>query len=407
MEETHCNHPPHKDMNRKGLARDRSLDTVAVRGARLFEPHTGAISTPIYQSSTFRHPDLFESTGFDYSRGNNPTRTELEQTLALLEQGRYGLAFSSGMGAISGIIKLYQPGDHLIISEDLYGGTYRLFNEYYARYGFSFSWVDTSDFARVQGALRPETKAIFIETPSNPMMKVTDIQGCAELIHRHGGQLIVDNTLLSPYFQNPLDLGADLVVHSGTKYLSGHNDTLSGFIVLSDTRLEQSLREIQKSEGACLSPFDAWLTLRGIKTLALRMKKCEHNAFRIAWWLREHPRVDQVFFTGFADHPQYALSCSQTRGSSGMISFYVKYPGDVRILLKKVSLILFAESLGGVESLITYPLVQTHSAIPEAMRQAAGINDRLLRLSIGIEEGDDLIADLTNAFGQCGKEQKS
>jgi cystathionine gamma-synthase len=407
MEETHCIHPPHEDTNRKGLAGDRSLETIAVRGASLFEPHTGAISTPIYQSSTFRHPGLYESTGFDYSRGINPTRTELERTLALLEQGRYGLAFSSGMGAISGIIKLYQPGDHLIVSEDLYGGTYRLFTEYYARYGFSFSWVDTSDFARLQGALRPETKGIFIETPSNPMMKVTDIQRCAELIHRHGGKLIVDNTLLSPYFQNPLSLGADLVVHSGTKYLSGHNDTLSGFIVLSDTHLERSLREIQKSEGASLSPFDAWLTLRGIKTLALRMKRCEYNALRIAWWLREHPRVDQVFFTGFADHPHYALSCSQARGFGGMISFYVKDPGDVPTLLKRVSLILFAESLGGVESLITYPLVQTHSAIPEDMRKAAGINDRLLRLSVGIEDGDDLIADLADAFAQCGKEQQS
>ncbi|MDR2393961.1 MAG: PLP-dependent aspartate aminotransferase family protein [Treponema sp.] len=407
MEETHCNHTPYEDTNRKDLAADRSLDTVTVRGASLFEPRTGAISTPIYQSSTFRHPGLFESTGFDYSRGINPTRTELELTLALLEQGRSGLAFSSGMGAISGIIKLYRPGDHLIVSEDLYGGTYRLFNEYYGRYGFSFSWVDTSNFTLVQEALRPETKAIFIETPSNPMMKVTDIQRCAELIHRHGGQLIVDNTLLSPYFQNPLNFGADLVIHSGTKYLSGHNDTLSGFIVHSDTQLEQPLREIQKSEGASLSPFDAWLTLRGIKTLALRMKKCEQNARRIAVWLREHPRVGQVFFTGFEDHPQYALSCSQARGFGGMISFYVKYPQDVPILLKRVSLILFAESLGGVESLITYPLVQTHSAIPEDMRKAAGINDRLLRLSVGIEDGDDLIADLADAFAQCGKEEKS
>lgn len=404
MEETHCIHPLYGDTNRKGLVRDRSVDTVAVRGASLFEPHTGAISTPIYQSSTFRHPGLFESTGFDYSRESNPTRTELERTLALLEQGRYGLAFSSGMGAISGLIKLYRPGDHLVVSEDLYGGTYRLFNEYYAPYGFSFSWVDTSDFAQLQGALRPETKAIFIETPSNPMMKVTDIPRCAELIHGRGGQLIVDNTLLSPYFQNPLPLGADLVIHSGTKYLSGHNDTLSGFIVLSDTQREQSLREIQKSEGASLSPFDAWLTLRGIKTLALRMKKSEQNALRIASWLREHPRVDQVFFTGFTDHPHYALSCSQARGFGGMISFYVKDPGDVPILLKRVSLILFAESLGGVESLITYPLVQTHRAIPEAMRKATGINDRLLRLSVGIEDGDDLIADLADAFTHCGKE---
>ncbi|MDR2397899.1 MAG: PLP-dependent aspartate aminotransferase family protein [Spirochaetaceae bacterium] len=384
-----------------------SLDTLTVRGASLSEPHTGAISTPIYQSSTFRHPELFVSTGFDYSRGNNPTRKELEQTLALLEQGRYALAFASGMGAISAIIKLYQPGDHLIVSEDLYGGTYRLFNEYYGRYGFSFSWVDTSDFARLEAALRPETKGIFIETPSNPMMKVTDIQRCAELIHCQGGSLIVDNTLLSPYFQNPLSLGADMVVHSGTKYLNGHNDTLSGFIALSDSALESSLREIQKSEGATLSPFDAWLTLRGMKTLAVRMQKAERNALGIATWLREHPRVERVFFTGFPDHPQYALSCAQTRGFGSMISFYVKDPKDVPVLLKEVSLILFAESLGGVETLITYPLVQTHSAIPEAMRLAAGVNDRLLRLSVGIEDPSDLIADLAAAFARCSGEQGS
>jgi cystathionine gamma-synthase len=383
-----------------------SLDTIAVRGARLFEPHTGAISTPIYQSATFRHPALYESTGFDYSRVINPTRAELERTIALLEHGIYGLAFSTGMGAISSIIKCYKPGDHIIVSEDLYGGTYRLFTEYYERYGFAFSWVDTSNFALVEAGLRPETKAIFIETPSNPMMKVSDIRRCAELIHQHKGYLIVDNTFLSPYFQNPLDLGADIVTHSGTKYLAGHNDTLSGFIIHNREDMEEPLRNVQKSEGATLAPFDAWLTLRGIKTLALRMKQCEQNAFRIAQWLRDHERVEQVFFTGFEDHPQYALSRSQARGFGGMISFYVKYSQDIPILLKSVSLILFAESLGGVETLITYPLVQTHSAIPEAMRLSAGVNDRLLRLSVGIENSDDLIADLDAAF-QCCKTGES
>ncbi|MDR0567594.1 MAG: PLP-dependent aspartate aminotransferase family protein [Spirochaetaceae bacterium] len=376
-------------------------NTLAVRGASLFEPHTGAISTPIYQSSTFRHPALYASTGFDYSRVTNPTRLELERTLALLERGRFGLAFATGMGAISSIIKLYKPGDHLIVSEDLYGGTYRLFTEYYEKYGFRFSWIDTSDFSAVESAILPETKAIFAETPSNPMMKVTDIRRCAEIIHKKGGDLIVDNTFLSPYFQNPLDLGADIVTHSGTKYLAGHNDTLSGFIVHNREDLEEPLRNAQKSEGASLSPFDAWLTLRGIKTLALRMRQCGENALQIAQWLRRHNRVEQVFFTGFEDHPQYALSCSQTRGFGGMISFYVKSAQDVPVLLKSVSLILFAESLGGVESLITYPLVQTHNAIPESMRLSAGVNDRLLRLSVGIEDGDDLIADLDAAFRQC------
>jgi cystathionine gamma-synthase len=375
-----------------------SIDTVTVHGATLFDPRTGAISTPIYQSSTFRHPGLGESTGFDYSRVINPTRTELEKTIALLEHGKYGLAFASGMGAISTVIKLFKSGDHLIVSEDLYGGTYRLFNEYYARYGLSFSWIDTSDMALVEATIRPNTRAVFIETPSNPMMKVTDIRRCADRIHKQGGILITDNTFLSPYFQNPLDLGSDLAVHSGTKYLAGHNDTLAGFIVHSRDDLAEALGNAQKSEGASLSPFDAWLTLRGIKTLAIRMERHETNARRIAHWLREHPRVDKVFYTGFEDHPRYGLSRTQARGFGGMISFYLKDVADVPKLLKNISLILFAESLGGVESLLTYPLAQTHAAIPEAMRLSAGVNDRLIRLSVGIEDADDLIADLDSAF---------
>ncbi|MDR2758640.1 MAG: PLP-dependent aspartate aminotransferase family protein [Spirochaetaceae bacterium] len=384
-EEPHCTGP-------------LALETLLVHGTTPFDPVTGAVTTPIYQSSTFRHPGLYESTGYDYSRSINPTRTELERTLALIEGGKSGLAFASGMGAISSIIKLFKPGDHLIVSEDLYGGTYRLFHEYYEHYGFSFSWVDSSDIGQVEAKIRPETKAFFIETPSNPMMKVTDIRRCGELIHNRGGYLIVDNTFLSPYFQNPLKLGADLVVHSGTKYLAGHNDTLSGFIVHNNDIFEGPLRNAQKSEGAVLAPFDAWLVLRGIKTLALRMERHESNALRIARWLREHPRVEQVFYPGFTDHPQYPLSCSQARGHGGMISFYLKNRDDVAVILRKVSLILFAESLGGVESLLTYPLVQTHGAIPEAMRLSAGVNDRLMRLSVGIEAPEDIIADLDAAF---------
>jgi cystathionine gamma-synthase len=382
---------------------DLSLDTIMVHGSDLFDARTGAVSVPIYQSSTFRHPGLGESTGFDYGRVVNPTRTELEKTLARVEKGRYGLAFSSGMGAISAFIKLFMPGDHLVVSEDLYGGTYRLFDAFYRRYGFSFSWIDTSDPAKLRAALRPETRAIFIETPSNPMMKVTDIARCAELIHKQGGVLAVDNTFLSPYFQTPLSLGADIVIHSGTKYLAGHNDTLSGFLVHSRADLEEPLRNIQKSEGAALGPFDSWLTLRGIKTLALRMERHERNGRRLAEWLRGHERVEKVFYTGFEDHPQYRLSCAQARGHSGMVSFYLKNPQDVPVLLRSVSLILFAESLGGVESLLTYPLAQTHTAIPEAMRLSAGVNDRLMRLSAGIEDAGDLIADLSAAFAQCGK----
>jgi cystathionine gamma-synthase len=384
-----------------------SRDTVLARGASFFEPLTGAISTPIYQSASFRHPALGNSTGFDYSRGVNPTRSVLEAAIALAERGRYGLAFATGMGAISAIVKLYSPGDHLVVSEDLYGGTYRLFSQYYAKYGFSFSWVDTSDPQKIERALRPETRAVFIETPSNPMMKVSDIAACAALMHRRGGDLIVDNTFLSPWFQNPLDLGADFVIHSGTKYLGGHNDTLAGFIVHSRDDREEPLREVQKSEGASLSPFDSWLILRGLKTLHLRMERHEQNAFRIARWLKEQDCVEKVFFTGFEDHPQYALSRSQARGFGGMISFYLKDPACVPVLLESLSLILFAESLGGVESLITYPLAQTHAAIPEAMRRSAGVNERLVRLSAGIENPEDLIADLDAAFTRCKKKAAS
>jgi cystathionine gamma-synthase len=388
------------------LKKELSMESIVVHGATPFDPVTGAVSMPVYQSSTFRHPALGESTGFDYSRVVNPTRSELEKTLALIEHGKYGLAFSSGMGAISAIIKLFRPGDHIIVSEDLYGGTYRLFNDYYRLFGFLFSWIDTSDFSLVEKNLRPETKALFIESPSNPMMKVTDIRRSAALIHSRGGRLVVDNTFLSPWFQNPLDLGADIVTHSGTKYLCGHNDTLSGFIVHSDDTMEEALRNVQKSEGASLAPFDSWLTLRGIKTLGLRMEKHEQNAAVIAEWLRGHKKVEQVFYAGFADHPQYELSRSQARGSGGMISFYLKNPADVPVLLRSLKLILFAESLGGVESLMTFPLAQTHQAIPEKMRLSAGINDRLIRLSAGIENVNDIITDIDSALSQCTGEEK-
>ncbi|MDR1908368.1 MAG: PLP-dependent aspartate aminotransferase family protein [Spirochaetaceae bacterium] len=377
------------------------FDTLAVHGAELFEPVTGAVSVPIYQSSTFRHPGLNRSTGFDYSRTANPTRRALERAVALLEGGPYGLAFATGMGAISALMKVFEPGAHFIVSEDLYGGTYRLLDGYYRRYGYRFSWVDTSDPARMEAALLPETRALFIETPSNPMMKVTDIARAAELIHRRGGLLIVDNTFLSPYYQKPLSLGADIVVHSATKYLAGHNDTLAGLIVHKRDDLEEDLQTALKSEGATLGPFDAWLALRGLKTLAIRMKRQSESAARIARWLRSHPQVEKVFYPGFEDHPQYALSQAQTSGSGGMISFYLRDPAHAPALLSGVSLILFAESLGGVESLLTYPLTQTHQAIPEAMRRAAGVDERLMRLSVGIEDPEDLIADLDQALARC------
>jgi len=375
-----------------------SLETNIARGAQYFEECTGALATPIYQSASYRHPALNRSTGYDYSRATNPTREALEKTMALIEGGRYGLGFATGMGAISALIKIFSPGEHIIVSEDLYGGTYRLFTGFYGNYGFEFSFVDTSDFSKIEDAVKPNTRAIFIETPSNPMMKVSDIERCAEFIHKRGGFLITDNTFCTPYFQNPLVFGSDFVIHSGTKYLEGHNDTLSGFIVHSKDDFQEKLLNIQMSEGATLGAFDSFLTLRGIKTLALRMEKHQENAFAVAEWLKSHKKVEKVFFTGFKDHPQYELSKRQARGHNGMVSFYLKNEDDAPKLLQKVKLILFAESLGGVESLITYPIVQTHSAIPEPMRLSAGVNSKLIRLSLGIENYRDLIADLEQAL---------
>ncbi|GHT51114.1 cystathionine gamma-synthase [Spirochaetia bacterium] len=373
-------------------------ETILVHGAHAYEEHTGALSTPIYQSATFRHPGMGQSTGFDYSRCGNPTVAELEASIARAEHGKSGIAFASGMGAISSLIKFFKPGDHIIVSADLYGGTYRLFNEYYASYGMSFSWVDTGNFDEIKQSITAATKGLFVETPSNPMMTVADIRRCADLIHAHDGTLIVDNTFLTPYFQNPLDHGADIVIHSGTKYIAGHHDTLCGLLVLNDTeKYETVLRNAQMSEGATLGPFDAWLALRGMKTLALRMEKSQQNAIKIADMLRSNPAVEKVFYTGFSDHPGHTVSKKQSRGFGSMISFYLKDPTRIPDVLKKVSLIMFAESLGGVESLITYPLVQTHSAIPEHLRNKTGVNDKLLRLAVGIESAEDLIADLKQA----------
>jgi len=378
----------------------RKIDTIAVHGGSLFESVTGAVSVPLFESATFRHPGPGQSTGFDYSRTQNTTRLELEKTVSALEGAKYGLAFASGMAALSCLLKKFKPADHIIASEDLYGGTYRLFQTYYGQYGFRFTFTDTSDFAKTEAACCSETKAIFLETPSNPMMKVSDIEKTAAFIHKKGGILIVDNTFLTPYYQNPLSLGADIVIHSGTKYLSGHNDALSGLLVHSNDDFQAVFRDALQAEGATLSPFDAWLTVRGIKTLPLRMRRHWENGLAAAEYLRGHPLIEKVFYTGLPDHSQAALSAKQARGHNGMVSFYMKRAADVPALLSSLKLVMFAESLGGVESLITYPLVQTHSAIPPAMCASSGINDRLLRLSCGTEDGQDIIADLEQALEQ-------
>ena len=359
----------------------------------------GAVSFPIYQTATFAHPALGESTGYDYSRVQNPTRQQLEKTVASLEQGTDAVAFSSGMAAILAVMELFAPGDHIVTEADLYGGTPRLFHTVSEPRGITFTSVSFSDgIGRAAAAIRPETKALYIETPTNPMMNVTDIRAAAELAHAHGALLVVDNTFLSPYLQNPLALGADIVVHSGTKYLSGHNDTLAGFAVVKDAALAARLREISKTIGANLAPFDSWLLLRGIQTLAVRMDRAEENALALAEWLKLQPQVTRVIYPGLPEHPGHALMQRQARGFGAMLTFEVHDKRDVPVLLKTVKLIRFAESLGGTESLLTYPITQTHADVAPEVLAANGLTDRILRLSVGIENVNDLITDLAQAF---------
>ena len=359
----------------------------------------GAISFPIYQTATFAHPALGESTGYDYSRVQNPTRQQLEKTVAALEQGTDAVAFSTSMAAILAVMELFAPGDHIVTEADLYGGTPRLFHTVSEPRGITFTTVNFSDgTAQVAAAIRPETKALYIETPTNPMMRVTDIRKAAELAHAHGALLIVDNTFLSPYLQNPLTLGADIVVHSGTKYLSGHNDTLAGFAVVKDDALAARLREISKTIGVNLAPFDAWLLLRGLQTLAVRMDRAEENAMTLAQWLKTRPEVTRVIYPGLSEHPGHALMKQQARGFGAMLTFEVRDKREVPVLLKAVRLIRFAESLGGTESLLTYPITQTHADVPPEVLAANGLTDRILRLSVGIENINDLRTDLEQAF---------
>ena len=377
------------------------LKTLCIHGSRTKYDTTGAISVPIFQSATFAHPGVGKSTGFDYSRQQNPTREHLEKAVAALECGSDALAFSTGMAAETALMELFSPGDHIIASDDLYGGSHRLFRHISAKNGIAVDFVNTSVAAEIEPHILPQTKAVFIETPTNPMMQVTDIAAVAEITKRHGLLLIVDNTFLTPYFQQPLKLGADIVLHSGTKYLGGHNDTLAGFIVVSDALLSEKLRFIYKTTGACLSPFDSWLLIRGIKTLAIRMEQQQKNAMKIADWLCSHNKIKAVHYPGLRSHPGYSISKKQSSGFGAMISFETDSEKTAVQILERVEIIQYAESLGGVESLITYPMLQTHADIPQEEREAKGINERLLRLSVGLESADDLISDLKHALGEA------
>ena len=360
--------------------------------------HYGAISYPIYQSATYAHPGVGQSTGYDYSRVQNPTREHLEKTVASLENGIDALAFSSGMAAITVMMELFKPGDHLIVDADLYGGSIRLFNHVSEKNGIEFSSVDCHK-ENVAAYIRENTKAVYIETPTNPMMNVTDIKALAEITKKHNILLIVDNTFLSPYFQNPLKLGADIVTHSSTKYLGGHNDTLSGIVVVKDNEeIAEKIHVHIKSHGSQLAPMDCWLLLRGIKTLPVRMDRHNENAKKVAEWLRTQPKVKKVYYVGFEDHKDYATTIKQTRGFGGMISFTVDSFETVQKILRNVDMIMFAESLGGTETLITYPTTQTHEDTPKDVKEKLGITDRFLRMSVGIENVEDIIADLDRAM---------
>lgn len=378
------------------MLKDYSLE---VHGQHKFDA-TGAISTPIHLSATYRHPGFKMSTGYDYGRVANPTRDELEHTMCALERGERAWAVSSGMAAINLVLQLFKPGDHILLSEDLYGGTVRLADDIYSQYGIDFEYVNTANTELVKSKIRPATKGVFIETPSNPMMFVSDIAALAELAHANNAMLIVDNTFLSPHFQKPLTLGADIVVHSGTKYLCGHNDVIAGFVIVKekDSFAGKKLELLVKSEGPNLTPIDSWLMLRSIKTLGIRVERQAANAIKIAEWLKEQPLVTDVYYVGLEGHPGREVHRRQSTGDGSMISFKVKTADLAKDMLGRLKLICFAESLGGVESLLTYPIAQTHAEMPAELLAKTGLDDHLLRLSVGIEDVDDLIADLAQAM---------
>lgn len=359
----------------------------------------GAVSVPIYQTATFSHPGIGKSTGYDYSRESNPTRTELENIISSLEGALDTVACTSGMAALTLCFELFDSGAHFICSEDIYGGSTRMFKEIGERRGMTFSYVDTSDVRAVEAAIREDTKALYIETPSNPTMLVTDLGQMHRLAKAHDLYLIVDNTFLSPYYQNPLKLGADLVVHSGTKFLGGHNDTLAGFLCTSRKDLAERIRYIYKTTGSALPPFDSFLVIRGIKTLGVRMERQQKNALVIAKWLKTQEKIQHVYYVGLPEHPGYRVNLRQSRGFGSMISFRTDTADTARKILEKLNLITYAESLGGVETLITYPMLQTHGDVPVDVREKLGITENFLRLSVGIENAEDLISDLSQAIG--------
>jgi cystathionine gamma-lyase/cystathionine beta-lyase/cystathionine gamma-lyase/homocysteine desulfhydrase len=374
------------------------FSTECIHAGQEPEPVTGAVTYPIFQTSTYVQPRLGEHKGYEYARTKNPTRSVLEANLAALERGKHGHCFASGMSAIDVVFRTLAKGDHVVAGENMYGGSYRLFSKVLEKFGLEFSYVDTSNVDAVRAAIRPNTKVVYLETPTNPMMTLTDIPACSEVAHKGGALVVVDNTFCSPYMQRPIELGADIVLHSTTKFLNGHSDSVGGVVVSNSDELAEKIGFLQNAVGAILSPFDSWLVLRGVKTLAVRMKQHEENGRAMADYLVHQPKAKKVYYPGLPDHPQHALAKRQMNGFGAMISFDLGSYDNAKKFLDRVRLCSLGESLGGVETLISHPETMTHASVPIADRQRLGITAGLVRISVGIEDVDDLIADVENAF---------
>ncbi len=374
--------------------------TRAVHAGQHPDPTTGAIMTPVYQTSTYVQPELGRHLGYEYARTQNPTREALERNVAALESGKHGLAYASGLAAHDTMIKMFSSGDHVVCGENVYGGTFRLFDRVISRMGIEFTFVDSANLDEIRAALRPNTRLVHVETPTNPMMRLTDIAAAAEMAHEAGAWLSVDNTFASPYNQRPLELGANISIHSTTKYITGHSDMVGGLIVTSSDEIHEQLRFLQNAAGAIPGPWDCWLALRGTKTLHLRMAAHNATGQRIAEWLEGHPKVQRVFYPGLPSHPQHELATRQMRGFTGMITIETGSLENARKIVNATRIFALAESLGGVESLIGHPVLMTHASVPVDRRQAMGLSYGIVRLSCGVEDTDDLIADLEQALAR-------
>ena len=375
-----------------------AFSTDCIHAGQEPEPHTGAVTIPIYQTSTYVQPELGRHKGYEYARTKNPTRSALEANLAALERGKYGHCFASGMSATDTVFRMLKVGDHVVAGENMYGGSFRLFSRVLEKYSIEFTYVDTADVDNVRRAMRKNTRIVFLETPTNPMMTVTDLAACAEVAHQGGALVVVDNTFCSPYLQRPIELGADIVVHSTTKFLNGHSDSVGGVVISNSDEIGEQIGFLQNAVGAILSPFDSWLVLRGVKTLAVRMKRHEENGMAMATYLANHAKVKKIYYPGLPDHPQHELARRQMNGFGSMISFDLGSKENAKKFLDRVRLCSLAESLGGVETLISHPETMTHASVPLETRTRLGITPGLVRISVGIEDIEDLIADLENAF---------